>query len=203
MKRLYRRIRYGEPIIIVSGLPRSGTSMTMQMLAAAGVSVVTDGVRKAGEDNPKGYYEDERVKDLHKDDEDRAWLRNARGKAIKIISFLLTYLPETNNYKVIFMRRDLSEVLASQQKMLDRRGVENDTDDEKMLELWKDHLWKVNYAITHADPFELLNVPYRDVVAKPIEQARRIKEFLGLSVDPEQMAGAVDEKLYRNRKKAV
>ena len=87
--------------------------------------------------------------------------------------------------------------------MLDRRGVENDTDDEKMLELWKDHLWKVNYAITHADPFELLNVPYRDVVAKPIEQARRIKEFLGLSVDPEQMAGAVDEKLYRNRKKAV
>ena len=79
MKRLYRRIRYGEPIIIVSGLPRSGTSMTMQMLAAAGVSVVTDGVRKAGEDNPKGYYEDERVKDLHKDDEDRAWLRNARA----------------------------------------------------------------------------------------------------------------------------
>ena len=176
--------------------------MTMQMLAAAGVSVVTDGVRKAGEDNPKGYYEDERVKDLHKDNEDRAWVQDARGKAIKIISFLLKDLPETNNYKVIFMRRDLSEVLASQQKMLDRRGEDNDTDDERMLELWKDHLWKVNYLMTHADPFELLNVPYRDVVAKPLEQARRIKEFLGLSVDPEQMASAVDEKLYRNRAKA-
>jgi hypothetical protein len=201
MKSLYRRIRYGEPVIIVSGLPRSGTSMTMQMLAAGGVKVVTDGVRKPGEDNPKGYYEDVRVKDLAEDDVDRTWVRDARGKAIKIISFLLNYLPENNNYKVIFMRRDLSEVLASQQKMLDRHGEENDTDDEKMLEVWKDHLWKVNYLMTHADRFELLNVPYRDVVAKPIEQARRIKEFLGLSVEPEQMAGAVDEKLYRNRSK--
>jgi hypothetical protein len=201
MKSLYRRIRYGEPVIIVSGLPRSGTSMTMQMLAAGGVKVVTDGVRKPGEDNPKGYYEDVRVKDLAEDDVDRTWVRDARGKAIKIISFLLNYLPENNNYKVIFMRRDLSEVLASQQKMLDRHGEENDTDDEKMLEVWKDHLWKVNYLMTRADRFELLNVPYRDVVAKPIEQARRIKEFLGLSVEPEQMAGAVDEKLYRNRSK--
>lgn len=201
MRRLYRRIRYGKPVIIVSGLPRSGTSMTMQMLAAGGVKVVTDGVRKPGEDNPKGYYEDVRVKDLAEDDVDRTWVRDARGKAIKIISFLLNYLPENNNYKVIFMRRDLSEVLASQQKMLDRHGEENDTDDEKMLEVWKDHLWKVNYLMTRADRFELLNVPYRDVVAKPIEQARRIKEFLGLSVEPEQMAGAVDEKLYRNRSK--
>jgi hypothetical protein len=201
MRRLYRRIRYGKPVIIVSGLPRSGTSMTMQMLAAGGVKVVTDGVRKPGEDNPKGYYEDVRVKDLAEDDVDRTWVRDARGKAIKIISFLLNYLPENNNYKVIFMRRDLSEVLASQQKMLDRHGEENDTDDEKMLEVWKDHLWKVNYLMTHADRFELLNVPYRDVVAKPVEQARRIKEFLGLSVEPEQMAGAVDEKLYRNRSK--
>ncbi len=175
--------------------------MTMQMLAAGGVKVVTDGVRKPGEDNPKGYYEDVRVKDLAEDDVDRTWVRDARGKAIKIISFLLNYLPENNNYKVIFMRRDLSEVLASQQKMLDRHGEENDTDDEKMLEVWKDHLWKVNYLMTRADRFELLNVPYRDVVAKPVEQARRIKEFLGLSVEPEQMAGAVDEKLYRNRSK--
>ena len=127
MKRLYRRIRYGEPVIIVSGLPRSGTSMAMQMLAAAGVSVVTDGVREAGEDNPKGYYEDERVKDLHKETQDGAWVREARGKAIKIISFLLKDLPETNNYKVIFMRRDLSEVLASQQKMLDRRAAKTTT----------------------------------------------------------------------------
>ena len=200
--RLYRRIRYGEPVIVVSGLPRSGTSMAMQMLVAAGVSAVTDGVRKAGEDNPKGYFEDERVKDLHKadkDGQDRGWLGEARGKVVKIISFLLKDLPETNNYKVIFMRRDLPEVLASQQKMLDRRGEANEIDDEKMLELWKDHLWKVNYLLKHGDHLESLEIPYKDAVANPLEQARRIKEFLGLPLDPEKMAGAVDEQLYRNR----
>ena len=202
MKRLYRlvrKMRYGAPVIVVSGLPRSGTSMAMQMLAAAGVSVVTDGVRQAGEDNPKGYYEDERVKDLHKDEQDRGWLKDARGKAIKIISFLLKDLPETNNYKIIFMRRELPEVLASQQKMLDRRGEENDIEDEKMLEIWKDHLWRVNYLLKNADHLEALEIPYKDVVADPLAQARRMKDFLGMPLDPEKMAGAVDEKLYRNR----
>ena len=186
-------------MIVVSGLPRSGTSMAMQMLAATGVTAVTDGVRQVGEDNPKGYFEDERVKDLHKDGEDRGWLKDARGKVVKIISFLLKDLPETNNYKVIFMRRDLSEVLASQQKMLDRRAEPNEIEDEKMLEIWKDHLWKVNYLLNHADHLESLEIPYEDVVANPLEQARRMKDFLGLPLDPEQMAGAVDEKLYRNR----
>ena len=197
--RLYRKLRYGEAVIVVSGLPRSGTSMAMQMLAAAGVNTVTDGIREAGEDNPRGYFEDERVKDLHKDEEDRTWLKDARGKVVKIISFLLKDLPETNNYKVIFMRRDLSEVLASQQKMLDRREEPNEIEDEKMLEIWKDHLWKVNYLLKHADHLESLEVPYKDAVANPLEQARRIKEFLGLPLDPVKMAGAVDEKLYRNR----
>jgi hypothetical protein len=199
MKRLYRRLRYGEPVIVVSGLPRSGTSMAMQMLAAAGVPAVTDGVRKPGEDNPKGYFEDERVKDLHKDDQDRGWLRGARGKAVKIISFLLKDLPETNNYKVILMRRELPEVLASQQKMLERREEPNEIEDEKMLEIWKDHLWKVNYLLNHADHLESLEIAYKDVVSDPLEQARRIKEFLGLPLDTEKMAGAVDAKLYRNR----
>ena len=197
--RLYRKLRYGEAVIVVSGLPRSGTSMAMQMLAAAGVNAVTDGIREAGEDNPRGYFEDERVKDLHKDEEDRSWLKDARGKVVKIISFLLKDLPETNNYKVIFMQRDLAEVLASQQKMLDRREESNEIEDDKMLGIWKDHLWKVNYLLKHADHLELLEVPYKDVVANPLEQARRMKVFLGLPLDPEQMAGAVDEKLYRNR----
>lgn len=192
-------MRYGEPVIVVSGLPRSGTSMTMQMLAAAGVDVVTDGVRQAGEDNPKGYYEDERVKELHKEDQDRSWLRDARGKAVKIISFLLKDLPETNNYKVIFMRRDLPEVLTSQQKMLERRGELHEIEDEKMLEIWKDHLWRVGYLMKHADHLDCLEIAYKEVVANPLEQARRIKEFLDLPLDPEQMAAAVDEKLYRNR----
>jgi hypothetical protein len=199
MKKLYRRLRYGEPVIVVSGLPRSGTSMAMQMLAAAGVPVVTDGVRQAGEDNPKGYFEDERVKDLHKEQEDRSWVRDARGKAVKIISFLLKDLPENNNYKVIFMKRALPEVLASQKKMLERRNEADESGDERMLELWENHLWRVKYLLKHADRFETLEVAYSDVIGEPLREARRIRDFLELNADPETMAAAVDEKLYRNR----
>lgn len=199
MKKLYRRLRYGEPIIVVSGLPRSGTSMAMQMLAAAGVPVVTDGIRQAGEDNPKGYFEDERVKDLHKEQEDRSWVREVRGKAVKIISFLLKDLPETNNYKVIFMKRALPEVLASQKKMLERRNEVDESGDGRMLELWENHLWRVKYLLKHADQFETLEVAYSDVIGDPLREARRIRDFLELKADPETMAAAVDEKLYRNR----
>jgi hypothetical protein len=199
MRKRYRRLRYGEPVVVVSGLPRSGTSMTMQMLAAAGVSVVTDGIRQAGEDNPKGYFEDERVKDLHKDNEDRSWLRNARGKAVKIISFLLKDLPATNNYKVIFMKRALPEVLASQKKMLERRNEVDESGDDRMLELWENHLWRVFYLLKHADQFESLEIAYSDVIGDPLREARRIRDFLELKADPEKMAAAVDESLYRNR----
>jgi len=199
MKKLFRRLRYGEPVIVVSGLPRSGTSMAMQMLAAAGVAVVTDGIRPAGEDNPRGYFEDERVKDLHKEKEDRGWVRDARGKAVKIISFLLKDLPETNNYKVIFMKRALPEVLASQKKMLERRNEVDESGDERMLELWENHLWRVSYLLKHADQFETLEVAYADVIGDPLREARRIRDFLELNADPETMARAVDEKLYRNR----
>jgi hypothetical protein len=199
VKKVYRRLRYGEPVIVVSGLPRSGTSMAMQMLHAGGVEVVTDGVREAGEDNPKGYFEDERVKDLHKEHVDTSWIRSARGKAIKIISFLLKDLPETNNYKVIFMRRALPEVLASQKKMLERRNEPDDTPDERMLELWESHLWRVNYLFKHTERFDVLEIHYADAVSDPLGQARRIRDFLGLSVSPETMASAVDESLYRNR----
>lgn len=119
--KLYRRMVYGEPIVVVSGLPRSGTSMTMKMLEAGGVRVVTDGARTADVDNPKGYCEGDRVLDLAKE-VDTAWLPEARGQAVKIISYLLRHLPEDNNYKVLFMRREISEVLASQTKMLARRA---------------------------------------------------------------------------------
>jgi hypothetical protein len=199
MKRLYRRLRYGPPIIVVSGLPRSGTSMAMQMLAAARVAMVTDGVRAAGEDNPRGYFEDERVKDLYKTDQDRRWLRDCRGKAVKIISFLLKDLPRSNNYKVIFMKRALPEVLASQRKMLERRDQVDDTPDDRMLAQWEDHLWRVRYLLRHTDCFESIEVPYAEVVAAPLGQARRMRDFLGLAADPETMAAAVDASLYRNR----
>ncbi len=138
-QRVYRRLRYGDPIIVVSGLPRSGTSMAMRMLAAGGVPLVMDGRRAADEDNPNGYFEDERVKNLVQSP-DKRWLQDARGKAIKIIAALLENVPDANNYKILFLHRNLHEVLASQTKMLARRGEPAGPSDEKLLELFQQHL---------------------------------------------------------------
>lgn len=198
LRRAYRRIRYGEPIVVVSGLPRSGTSMAMKMLEAGGLSTVVDGVRTADEDNPKGYFEDERVKDLGKT-ADRSWLSAAKGKAIKVISYLLKDLPEAHNYKVLFMRRDFREVLASQAKMLERRGEASESSDERMIELYEDHLWKVDRLLGRAHHLEALDVHYTAVLEDPGAEAERIHGFLGLELDVEKMAGVVDARLYRNR----
>jgi len=198
VQKTLRRLRFGEPIVVVSGLPRSGTSMAMRMLEAADLPIVADGLREADEDNPKGYFELERVKDLAQES-DWDWLQDARGKAIKIISYLLKELPEGHNYKVVFMRRDLREVLASQAKMLDRRGETNQTDDERMVELYENDLWKASYQLKNNSRFETLMVSYRDVLDDPMEQAQRINVFLGGGHDVEKMASAVDPKLYRNR----
>lgn len=122
----------GEPIVIVSGLPRSGTSMMMKMLEAGGVPIMTDAVRTADIDNPKGYYEYERVKDLEKET-DKSYIREGRGKALKVISWLLKDLPDDNRYRIIFMRRDLGEVIASQNKMLKHRGEAGAGGDRKSV----------------------------------------------------------------------
>src|SRR4026207_1213461 len=128
-----RRRKYGEPIVIVSGLPRSGTSMMMKMLEAGGLTVMTDAIRQADIDNPRAYCECERVKNLEKET-DKSYVREARGKVLKVISFLLKDLPDDNYYRVIFMRRHLDEVIASQNKMLDRRGEDAIQDQETMAE---------------------------------------------------------------------
>ncbi len=195
----FRRLRHGAPVIGVSGLPRSGTSMAMRMLQAAGVPLMEDGERGADEDNPLGYFEDERVKGLEAL-ADKTWLRGGRGRAIKIISFLLKDLPRDNNYAVVFMQRDLPEVLASQRKMLERRGEDGNTSDQRMTEVYQDHLWRVRYLLGHDAAFCALYLPYREVLAGPAGQAARMADFFGLpeTVVP-QMAAAVDQRLYRNR----
>jgi len=196
--RVYRRLRFGEPIVLVSGLPRSGTSMLMKMLDAGGLPVVTDGLRTADEDNPKGYFEVERVKSLAAES-DRDWLAAARGKGIKVISYLLRSLPPSFNYKVVFIRRDLDEVLASQRKMLARRGESDDTPAERMRELFEGDLWRARYLLTHQPQFETFEVAYTDILTDPADQARRIAEFVGGALNVEAMAAAVDPQLYRNR----
>ncbi len=202
LQRAIRKIRYGKPIIVVSGLPRSGTSMAMKMLEAGGLSLITDGIRTADEDNPKGYYEFERVKNLNHQ-KDRAWLKGFRGKGIKIISYLLKELPGHLNYKVIFIRRDLREVLASQAKMLGRRGEESETEDQRMMELFENDLWKIHYLMRNRPQFEALTLNYTEVLATPLEKARQIRDFLGFELDVEKMAGVVDPDLYRNRLEGI
>jgi hypothetical protein len=197
VQKWYRRLRYGKPIVVVSGLPRSGTSMAMKMLEAGGLRVVTDGLRTADEDNPKGYYEDERVKRLHKE-EDKAWLRDARGKVIKIISFLLKSLPAEHNYQVILMHRNLREIVASQNKMLARRGERNDTPDDRALALLEEQVRDARF-FWRRPHFEVLELHYKEALADPRAQARRIAAFLDRPLDVEKMAAVVDAQLYRNR----
>ena len=198
METLYRKLRYGKPIIVVSGLPRSGTSMAMKMLEAGGLDVITDGVRTADVDNPKGYFELERVKNLYQD-EDKAWLKGARGKAVKIISYLLKSLPPENNYKVLLMHRNLEEIVASQNKMLVNRQESSATSDERALELLDADLRDAKFFLKRRPQFEVLELHYKDTLDQPREQARRIVEFLGEPLDVEKMAQVVDMQLYRNR----
>jgi hypothetical protein len=194
-----RRLRRGRPIVVVSGLPRSGTSMAMRMLEAGGATVLSDGQRAADAANPRGYYEFEPVKDLDKPG-GGAWLGDARGKAVKIISLLLTYLPESYDYQVILMRRDLDEIVASQNAMLDARGEARGPEDARLKALYEDHLAQVQRFLSRRACFSTLDVPYAGVIAEPRAQAERLSRFLGARLDVERMAAVADPLLYRNRR---
>ena len=193
-----RKRKYGEPIVIVSGLPRSGTSMMMKMLEAGGLSVLTDSIRQADIDNPKGYYEYERVKNLEKET-DKSYVREARGKVLKVISFLLKDLPEDNFYRVVFMRRHLDEVISSQNKMLDRRGEDAIEDRETMAEAYRNHLAAVKILVRKRPNLEMLEFRYDEAVKNPKEAARSVNAFLGGALDERDMAAVIDGELYRNR----
>ena len=189
----------GEAIILVSGLPRSGTSMMMKMVEAGGVTPMTDGIRTPDVDNPKGYYEYERVKNLEKET-DKSYLKDARGKVIKIISFLLKDLPDDNDYKILFMRRDLGEVLASQNKMLKHRNEEDTSDDAAMRDAYMSHLASVRIMSRRKQNWSFLEVRYDETVQNPTATAAAVNKFLGGKLNEQAMLAAVDGELYRNRK---
>lgn len=195
---LFQRLRYGEPVVVVSGLPRSGTSMLMAMLEAGGLPLLTDEKRHADPDNPRGYFEMESVKSLG-EQQDKAWVRNARGKGLKVISYLLKELPDDNAYRVLFARRDLAEVIRSQNVMLERQQQPNPVDDAKALDLFRKHLVNVQLLMRSRRNFRLLEVGHRDALADPQRTARAINAFLGGHLDVERMAAVVDRELYRNR----
>lgn len=185
-------------VVVVSGLPRSGTSMMMKMLEAGGLPILTDGLRAADSDNPKGYYEFERVKQLPKGD--TAWLPDAQGKAVKVIAALLEHLPPGYHYKVIFMQRRMAEILASQRKMLVRRGEDpNKISDEELARLFNKHLRKVETWLAAQPNFAVLNVDYNQTLVDPWPQVAEVNRFLGGCLDEEKMVQVVDPTLYRNR----
>jgi hypothetical protein len=205
MKRFWRGLlnpKSERVVTVVSGLPRSGTSMIMKMLEAGGIPPLTDEIRTADRDNPKGYYEFERVKKL--DEGDTAWLEDAKEKAVKVISALLEHLPDDYIYRVVFMRREMEEILASQRQMLIRRGEPTDSvSDEQMTQLFGKHLEQIQAWIDEKPNVEVIYVSYNEVLEDPVTQAERINQFLGNRLNVERMASVVDPKLYRQRQEEV
>jgi hypothetical protein len=184
-------------ITVVSGLPRSGTSMLMKMLSAGGMPILSDGLRGANADNPAGYFEYEPVKALRRD---ASWMPQAVGKAVKVVSFLLPDLPTTHRYKVIFVRRALPEVLASQRQMLLRRGeAEEATGDEEMGGVYEKHLRHIYRWLARQDHLEATFLDHGAIIAEPTGAAHAVNTLLGGNLDPLAMARAVDPALYRQR----
>ena len=184
-------------VTVVSGLPRSGTSMMMQVLEAGGLPPLTDRTRAADRDNPKGYYELEVVK---KTRNDSSWLAEAKGKAVKIIYLLLYDLPAGHTYHVIFMRRRMEEVLASQKSMLERQKKEGSSlPPEKLARVYEEQIRKVDAWLADQPDFHVLDVDYNQMVADPAPRVEQINEFLGGSLDTQAMVRAIDPDLYRQR----
>ncbi|MBI3169040.1 MAG: sulfotransferase domain-containing protein [Chloroflexi bacterium] len=188
-----------KPIYIVSGLPRSGTSMMMKMLEAGGLSVLTDNIRTADDDNLQGYYELERVKAMKEGD--TTWVEEANGKVVKVISALLEHLPANYQYKIIFMEREMMEILASQRKMLERRGKPGDpAEDGKFAELYGKHLDKVKTWLVGRSNMDVLYVRYNEMIAHPADYAAKVAEFLDIPMDVGTMEKVPQEQYYRQRK---
>jgi hypothetical protein len=187
-------------IVVVSGLPRSGTSLMMQMLAAGGVPILSDGVRVADENNPRGYLEWEPAKKLREQPEAIA---AAKGKAVKAISALLVGLPARHEYRVIFMRRPVAEVVRSQAAMIQRLGTKSpDVSEERMIAVMTNHQKQVEDWLAKQTFVSVLPVEYHSLLADPMGESRRVAGFLaqaGVPADVEAMARQVDPGLYRTQ----
>ena len=184
-------------IYVVSGLPRSGTSMMMKILQAGGLEVVTDQIRTADEDNPEGYFEVEQIKQLK---EDASWLNDAEGKGVKVISMLLYDLPPSHAYTIFFMIRKMEEILASQKKMLERRGEPTDTlDDQKMGKNFAKHIRQIKGWLSQQAHCTVRYIDYNQTMQDPL---KTIEQFKGMvpHLDKEKMLKAIHPTLYRNRR---
>jgi hypothetical protein len=189
-------MRDDSAITIVSGLPRSGTSLMMQMLQAGGLPPLSDHLRVPDEDNPRGYLEFEPVKRLRTD---RSWLAQARGHVVKIIHLLLRELPTegTYRYRVILMKRPIEEVLASQRAMLERQG-KTSADAASLAKIYAGQLEQVEKWLGSESTFSFLSMEYHYVLKEPRQAAVEINAFLG-GLDVGAMAQVVDPTLHHQR----
>jgi hypothetical protein len=195
---LFKKTSNSKEIIIVSGLPRSGTSMMMKILEAGGLKILTDNTRSADNSNPNGYYEFERVKALKTGDFD--WLPQAQGKVVKVISALLEFLPGQYSYKVIFMRREMDEVLSSQRQMMKRDGKLDDAgNDGKLSMLYGDHLDGIKKWLGDQPNIATLYVSYNQTLENPETELQHVNQFLGGNLSLRSMLAVVDPRLYRER----
>lgn len=186
-----------QEIVVVSGLPRSGTSLCMRMLEAGGVPVLTDRQRESDDDNPNGYYEFEPVKQTR---QNASWLQSAQGKAVKMVYRLLYDLPSQYVYRVLFMRRDIQEILASQRKMLERNGKPTDSvDDAEMQHLFETELANCLDWMRKQNHLNTIEVSYNKLVEDPHSVLQTFDSFLARPLDLPAMARVINPRLYRNR----
>lgn len=200
MKQLFSRSDQSamkQPVTVVSGLPRSGTSMMMKMLAEGGMPVITDEIRRADSDNPNGYFEFETVRQMSAGKVD--WLAAAKGKAVKVISALLEYLPSNYSYKIIFLERDVHEILASQRKMLKNRNEKEMGDEAEIEAQIQKHLLAMKPWLVRQPNIEVLYVNYNTLITEPEPVCEQIAEFLDLPLNQARMLAVPDKQLYRNR----
>ncbi len=180
-------------IVLVSGLPRSGTSLMMQMLNKGGIEPLTDDKRKPDDSNPKGYYEFEPVMSLHRDN---SWLGKAQNKAVKIVAPLLKHLSPEYRYKIIFMNRDLNEIVKSQQKMI---GKDPETIPVTLYNSYHQQLQQIEVWKEREPHVELIYVNFKEVLENPVETSNKIEKFIGVPLEKNAMANCVDLNLYRNK----
>ena len=199
--RLFKRNSTATPeiVTVVSGLPRSGTSMMMRMLESGGLHVMTDHIRIHDESNPKGYYELERVKQMKEGN--NGWISEGKGKVVKIISSLLEYLPLEHQYRVVFMQRNMGEILASQREMLLRQGEPTDRiADHELAELYQNHLARVTEWLAKQSNMKVIYLHYNQILENPHAPIAELCQFLQPhSLDPEKMLSVVEASLYRQR----
>jgi hypothetical protein len=171
--------------------------MMMRMLEAGGMSALTDDLRIADEDNPRGYYEFEPVKEIERD---ASWLEDAQGRVVKMVAALLKHLPPEHTYRIVFMRRKVEQVLASQRTMLEHRGEPTDqVSDERMAALYRKHVQRIEAWLSEQPNIEVLYVDYGQVLADPVGEARRVNLFFEGALDEDRVAAVVEPALYRQR----